>query len=149
MDPLQQFGAYAADFEKTYVDDDWHRLERYFRPDAVYRVGPGLIEPCVLRGRDAVLRGIKKSLDGFDRTFDGREIVPVGEPRVDDRSVSATARVVYTKQGLPPLSFELTESVTYDDQGLIEEIRDTYPEGQDEALAWMAAHGGGLDPRYD
>lgn len=149
MDPLQQFGAYAADFEKTYLDDDWQRLERYFRPDAVYRVGPGLIEPCVLRGRDAVLRGIEKSRDGFDRTFDRREIQPLGAPSVEGRTVSGTARVVYTKAGLPPLSFELTESVTYDEQGLIEEIRDVYPEGPGEALAWMAAHGDGLDPRYD
>ncbi len=38
MDPLQRFAAYAADFEKTYQDDDWKRLEGYFAEDAVYEV---------------------------------------------------------------------------------------------------------------
>jgi hypothetical protein len=145
---LERFAAYAADFEKTYADDDWTRLEPYFRPDAVYAVGPGLIEPCTLRGRDAVLRGIKRSLDGFDRTFDSREIVPLGAPATEGRSVSVTARVVYGKAGLPPLSFELTETVVFDDDGLIVEMRDTYPAGQTDAEAWMVAHGAGLDARY-
>src|SRR4030095_10724846 len=36
---LQRFGESAQAFEKTYVDDDWTRLEPYFAPDAVYRVG--------------------------------------------------------------------------------------------------------------
>ncbi|HME70466.1 MAG TPA: hypothetical protein VKM54_11450, partial [Myxococcota bacterium] len=35
---LQRFVEYAQAFEKTYVDDDWTRLEPYFAPDAVYRV---------------------------------------------------------------------------------------------------------------
>ena len=36
MDILQQFLAYAGDFEKTLADDDWSRLHKYFCDDAVY-----------------------------------------------------------------------------------------------------------------
>ena len=38
MTNLECFAAYAADFEKTFKDDDWSRLERYFAPDATYQV---------------------------------------------------------------------------------------------------------------
>src|SRR6185369_3077312 len=38
MGPMNRFFEYAQDFEKTYVDDDWSRLARYFHPDAVYEV---------------------------------------------------------------------------------------------------------------
>jgi len=38
MDPLSRFMAYFQDFELTYRDDDWSRLEQYFAPDAVYRI---------------------------------------------------------------------------------------------------------------
>lgn len=33
-----RFIAYALDFEQTYDDDDWSRLEHHFAPDAVYEV---------------------------------------------------------------------------------------------------------------
>ena len=36
MGTLASFLEYAEDFEKTYDDDDWSRLERHFAPDAVY-----------------------------------------------------------------------------------------------------------------
>ena len=38
MDPLQRFGEYAADFEKTFEDDDWSRLNAYFDENASYVV---------------------------------------------------------------------------------------------------------------
>ncbi len=71
MDPLQRFAAYAADFEKTFEDDEWTRLEGYFAEDAIYTV-KGTPFDCEVRGRDAIFRAIKKSIDGFDRHFDKR-----------------------------------------------------------------------------
>ncbi len=147
MDALQRFMAYAADFEKTFDDDDWSRLEPYFAEDAVYVV-EGIPQACRLEGRDAILRGIRKSLDGFDRRFDGRVIEPDGPPEVEGRRVVLRGAVHYDTPGLPRLSLRMQESAELDDAGRIVELRDTYPEGQDEALAWLAEHGAGLDPSY-
>lgn len=82
MDPLRRFAAHAADFEKTFEDDDWTRLEGCFAEDAIYTV-EGTPFDCEVRGRETILRAIKKSLDGFDGRFDKREIVlpALGRPR--------------------------------------------------------------------
>ena len=58
MAAMTQFFEYAQDFEKTFVDDDWSRLERYFEPDAVYEVR-NVPFGCRLEGRAAIFRGIK------------------------------------------------------------------------------------------
>ena len=68
MDNLPLFMKYAADFEKTLADDDWTRLRQYFAADAVYEVKSDGF-PCKLTGPDAIFKGIKKSLDGFDRKY--------------------------------------------------------------------------------
>src|SRR2546429_9325087 len=81
MPILDRFLAYAQDFERTYVDDEWSRLEQYFTPAATYEVvGP---TPCKLNGRAAIFRGIKKSLDGFDRKFAERRISVEGTPKAE------------------------------------------------------------------
>jgi hypothetical protein len=36
MNLVDRYQAYAADFERTFVDDDWSRLEQYFTEDATY-----------------------------------------------------------------------------------------------------------------
>ena len=36
MSRVARFEAYADDFEVTYVDDDWSRLEQYFTEDVIY-----------------------------------------------------------------------------------------------------------------
>ena len=148
MDPLQRFLAYAADFEKTYLDDDWTRLVDYFAPDAVYRV-EGIPTGCEIRGRDAILAGIRRCLDGFDRRFDRRALVPSGAPTVDGSSVTIQGRLVYEKAGLPTLELEASETAELDAEGRIVVLRDHYPDGQDEALAWLERHGAGFDPSYE
>ena len=98
MDPLERFAAYAADFEKTFEDDDWTRLEGYFAEDATYSV-KGTPFDCEVRGRDAIFRAIKKSIDGFDRRFDKREIVPDGPPVVAGNRVTFSGSARYEKGG--------------------------------------------------
>jgi len=44
---LARFRAYEEDFERTFVDDDWHRLEKYFAANAVYSTR---VTGCVCRG---------------------------------------------------------------------------------------------------
>ena len=84
--------AYCADFEKTYVDEDWSRLCDHFTDDGVYDVkaeGFG----CHLEGPDAIFTGMKKSLDGFDRKFAERIIQLHGEPAVNGDEISVSWQV--------------------------------------------------------
>ena len=148
MDPLQTFGEYAAEFEKTFEDDDWTRLERFFAPEARYVVA-GSPYDCDLRGRDAVLVGIKKALDGFDRRFDQREILPEGPPTADGNRVTIRAAVRYQREGVEPLTIQLAETAELDDAGRIVLLRDDYDAGQEDAARWLEAHASEFDPRYE
>ena len=147
MDPLQRFGAYAADFEKTFEDDDWARLERYFAEDATYTI-TGTPFDCEVRGRDAIFRAIKKSIDGFDRRFDKREIVPDGPPVVDGNRVTFSGTGHYQKEGVDELTIQLSETVELDETGRIVSMEDVYPEGQDEMLDWLERYSAKFDPTY-
>ena len=101
MDNLTAFMRYAADFEKTLADDDWSRLRQYFAPDAVYEVkAPGF--PCRLQGPDAIFKGMKKSLDGFDRKFDGRSVDVTKGPEITADGLSMEWAVTYRKAGKTP-----------------------------------------------
>jgi hypothetical protein len=146
MDVLQRFAAYAADFEKTFRDDDWTRLEPYFAEEAVYTI-EGVPFACEVRGREAIFRAIKKSLDGFDRRMDKREIGPGGAPEVEGRRISVSGSVRYEKEDLEPVSIRLMETAELDEAGRIVRLHDVYPDGQDAALAWIDRHKE-FDPSY-
>ena len=147
MDPLQRFSAYALDFEKTFEDDDWARLEGYFAADATYTV-TGTPFDCEVSGRDAIFRAIKKSIDGFDRRFDKREIVPDGPPVVDDNRVTFSGKGHYEKEGVDSLTIELSETAELDEEGRIVRLTDVYPDGQDEMLSWIERYSEDFDPSY-
>ena len=147
MDPLQRFGAYALDFEKTFEDDDWTRLEPYFAEDATYTV-KGTPFDCEVRGREAIFRAIKKSIDGFDRRFDKREIVPDGPPVVAGNRVTFSGSARYEKEGVDALTIQLSETAELDETGRIVSMEDVYPEGQDEMLGWLERYSAEFDPRY-
>jgi hypothetical protein len=147
MDPLQRFSEYAAEFEKTYQDDDWTRLEGFFDPNASYVVSGSTFD-CELHGREAVLSGIKKAVDHFDRRFDHREIEPRGEPVVDGNRVVFPALVRYRREGVEPISFTLSETAEFDDAGRIVLLRDDYDPGQDHVARWLEANRDAFDPSY-
>jgi len=147
MDTLQRFLAYAGDFEKTLADDDWSRLRQYFAPDAVYEVkAPGF--PCRLVGPDAIFKGMKKSLDGFDRKFDGRSIDVTKGPEITDDGLSMSWAVTYRKAGKTPYVLRGASVVRYRD-GKIAALVDSYDETvASEAAAWMQQNAMPLDPSY-
>ena len=147
MDVLHRFAAYAADFEKTFEDDDWTRLEGYFAEDAIYTV-KGTPFDCEVRGRDAIFRAIKKSIDGFDRRFDKREIEPDGPPVVEGNRVTFSGSGRYEKRGVDTLSIQLSETAELDGTGRIVSLEDVYPEGQDEMLRWLERYSAKFDPTY-
>jgi SnoaL-like protein len=147
MDIMQQFMAYAGDFERTFADDDWSRLRRYFAEDAVYEVkatGFG----CRLTGPTAIFAGIKKSLDGFDRKFAKRDIEVLSGPEITGDEIRLGWKVVYTKEGWPPFVLRGQSMARYAD-GKIVHLADSYdPRVADEFAAWQRATGVQLDASY-
>lgn len=147
MEILEQFFAYAGDFEKTYVDDEWGRLHQYFHDDATYNVMAEAI-PCLLTGPDAIFTGIKKSLDGFDRKFDKRELELVGQPEVNGDELSANWAVTYRKSDFEPYVLRGKSVATFRD-GKIAALSDTIAPATEKALAeWVRASGFSVDPSY-
>jgi hypothetical protein len=147
MTPLQRFGSYAQDFEATFKDDDWSRLAQYFAPDATYEVS-GDPFTCSIRGRDAIFKGIKKSLDGFDRRFANRDIALEGAPIVDGDTVTLSWSVTYGRPGSPPFVLRGRSTATYAD-GRIARLADSYDASAGDSFrSWLAAHGRDLDPSY-
>jgi hypothetical protein len=146
--PLSVFAAYAAAFEETYVDDDWKRLEPFFDEAATYSVvnlGP---VTCCLRGRDELLSGIRKSVNGFDRRFAVRKPEILGTPREDGTNVRVEWRVTYSSPNVPDLpisAFSLARIV----DGRIAELADVYDAGVVEAYAsWQDRAGMAVDASY-
>lgn len=147
MGTLESFMQYAAAFEQTFADDDWSRLEPYFAEDAVYEVVGGPMA-CRIEGRDAILSGLKKSLDGFDRRLDGRVIAPTSPPEVTEDSVALSWQVTYSKEGAPDYVLEGRTRARYAG-GVIVELVDSYsPEIAASASAWIEKYAPDLDPSY-
>jgi hypothetical protein len=149
MGPTTRFLPYAQDFELTYDDDDWSRLERYFAPDAVYEVRNTAFA-CRLVGRDAILRGLKKSLDGFDRRFPKRALAITDPPAEDGETMTVGWAATYSPADVPPLVLRGRSTVRYRD-GVIVELVDEYPDGMDEEVGrWARAPvpAPGMDASY-
>jgi hypothetical protein len=133
----ERYLAYADAFEKSYVDDDWSRIEPYFTDDATY-VG----EPSA-RGREAVLAKLKGGVDAFDRRMDSRKI-SFEEPTVEGNTLRVRWKGLYTKRGLPDLAISGAEIAEF--QGdRIALLRDEFdPEAQKAMGEWMTKHGAAL-----
>jgi ketosteroid isomerase-like protein len=147
MENLPRFMAYAADFEKTLLDDDWSRLRQYFADDAVYVVDAKSFA-CKLTGPDAIFQGMKKSLDGFDRKFQGRNVQVTSGPEMDGDTMRMSWELTYRKEGKTPYLLRGKTAVRYRD-GKIVHLADSYgPEVDAEAAVWMQQNGITLDPSY-
>jgi SnoaL-like domain len=147
MDVMQRFMAYAGDFEKTLADDDWKRLEQYFAADAVYEVAAQAFG-CSLRGPQSIFGGMKKSLDGFDRKFDGRDVEVTRGPEISGDEIRLGWKVVYHKQGVSDFVLRGQSMVRYRD-GKIVYLSDGYDPGVGADLAsWQRENAIVLDPSY-
>ena len=147
MGPMTRFFEYAQDFEKTFLDDDWARLARYFEPDAVYEVR-NVPFGCRIEGRDAIFHGIKRSLDGFDRRFAERRPEITDPPAESGDTVSVGWMVTYVKPGAPPFQLRGRSTARYRGERIAHLI-DEYPDGMGlEAASWVSAHAPGFDAAY-
>src|SRR4029453_9943996 len=147
MDIMQQFLAYAGDFEKTLVDDDWARLRKYFADDAVYEVKAKSFG-CHLTGPTAIFAGIRKTLNGFDRKFTKRDIEVTSGPEISGDQMQLGWKVVYTKDGVPPFVLRGSSTVRYAGEK-IAYLADSYDQAMEqEMVAWQSESGMNADPSY-
>jgi predicted Rdx family selenoprotein len=147
MTPEECVMRYAAAFEETYRDDDWSRLAPYFAEDATYEVVGGPLA-CKIEGRDAVFRGLKKSIDGLDRRCDARRIALTKGPETQGDRVEIDWTVTYDRAGAPSITFPGRTIATVSG----DRITALVDEYDDEAMApvgtWLAKHGPDLDGSY-
>jgi len=137
MTITETFYTYVQAFEKTFVDDDWTRIEPFFTPDAVYLTADGQ----EIGGRDNVLAYLKGSLDAFDRRFASRQVSLVTEPVITADQVSFQWRAAYAKSGAPDLVIIGSEVATFDD-GAISRLEDSVEPAVAQALeSWIEAYG--------
>lgn len=152
MDPATKvFMDYAAAFEQTYADDDWSRLTPFFAEDATYEVRGGPLA-CRLSGRDAILAGLKKSIDGLDRRCAERHLELTEGPKANgaDNSdeLSIAWRATYRYRDAPKLALPGRSVFTIAD-GVIIGMRDEYDDKEMGGVsAWMLEYGEGLDGAY-
>ena len=121
MSNLPTFGAYAAAFEESLLDDDWGRLERFFSSDAVYLPGDG----TQAIGRDAVLQAFQDSVNDLERKCDGREALSQPEVSESGDTVTFKFKARYRKKGLPDLILSGYETAQFSD-GLIRKMEDVF-----------------------
>jgi hypothetical protein len=137
MTILERYLAYADDFEKCLVDDDWSRIEQYFAPAAIYEGEPAA------QSRTAVLAKLKSGVDGFDRRMDSRT-PDFQRPTVAGNTITMKWAVRYTKAGLPDLVISGTETAVFEGDR-IARLRDDFdPEAQAAMGEWMSKHGKAL-----
>lgn len=147
MTLTEKLFAYAADFEKTFVDDDWSRLERHFSEDVVYEVVNCPVA-CRVEGRDAVLAALRKSISGFDRRCDERRLGIRGGPVESGDEVELDWEVAYVIKGDPEFLL-LGSSLARFRGDRIGYLRDSYPDGVgEEFAAWIGAHAPDWDVSY-
>ena len=147
MNTLDAFLTYANAFEETYADDNWQRLEQYFDTGATYTIVAEQ-HGCVLEGPAAILAGMKRSLDNFDRKFDSREIKVGDDLAVDENSLSVSWIAHYTRAGHP--DYDLHGHTRAElSAGKITALVDSFTAESEATLAaWVAETGFEVDPSY-
>lgn len=141
MHILERFQAYAEDFEKTYVDNDWSRITPYFADDAVYEVRGMSAFPVSGRGKQGVVEALEKAIDDLDRRCKSRSLELTAPPSVEGNTVIIHWQGVYTIDGGDDLVIAGREDATYNDAGEIVALVDTYDEAAATGFAaWLTRH---------
>ena len=140
---------WIAAFDMACGTDDWAPLAAYLTEDVVYLVA-GAPFACELRGRDAVIAGLQKSVRGFDHKFDPRVWEGVGIKVWGAEAVTARAKGTYRIAGKPALSFAANGSWYFRGAQicLMTDIYDLSEVDSMDALNWLGLHGAGMDPSY-
>lgn len=146
MELVPRFLAYAQAFEETYRDDSWTRLEPFFAEDAVYEVENSPFA-CRVEGREAIFRAIRKSIDGFDRRFDQRDLEVLAPPTEADGEVHIPWAATYVLGDHPPLRITARTRARYEG-GRIVHLVDSYDGAGGDLSPWAGLTDPPLDPSY-
>ena len=147
MDLIRAFAEYAVDFERTYVDDDWRRLERHFHGDATYRIENSPFD-CVLHGRASLLAGMRRSLNGFDRRCALRSMRPTAPPEIDGNKVIVRWSGRYAAGTVEALEVSGTETAEYRGQRIASLVDSYQARDVPRFIDWLRRCGLSLDPSY-
>jgi hypothetical protein len=110
MTLVERFEAYAADFERTFADDDWTRLEPHFTEDAVYSTPANELR---VSGRENLLATLRAAVSGFDRRCDTRQLLSTVGPREEGNEVFRWWVGRFTLAGAPDLEIEGSERAKF------------------------------------
>lgn len=146
MDRMARFQEYAAAFEDFVKSDDASVLEPFFAENAVYQITGG--EPFGGRheGRAAVIGHLKRSLDGFDRRFESRQLEVLDGPVLRDGDVWMRWRASYKTPGVAELVIDGEETVRFDGDR-IALLHDVFPPEAGPLLQhWLDHYGDELRP---
>ena len=143
MSIVDQFNAFAADFESCVADDGWSRLEKYFVEDASYW-NVGGPDPKIT-GRASIVDYLRDNVASTDRRFDSRHLEAVTEPAVNGNKLSRKWRVTYTLSGVPDLVLE--GEARYEFEGdLIRSLEEEVtPRSMRRYVEWMQDYGSRLN----
>jgi hypothetical protein len=109
---IERFQAYAADFERTFVDDDWTRLEQYFTAGAVYvTLGPYGARAA---GRSTLLEALRRAVSNFDRRCDSRSLETTRGPEQIANQVHREWACTFTCAAAPDLRISGSERALYE-----------------------------------
>jgi len=149
---MAQWQAWYEAFETSAVDGGWDRLAPFLSEDVQYRVS-GMPYACVLKGRERVIDGFRKSFKGFDDKFDRRTHQVVGTRFFEPGHVQARIWGCYETEGVPALAFPTTGHWHFDGGqiGLMVDVYDSAELEHVAAFEWLAEYGprlGALDPSY-
>ena len=137
---------FTSDFEIAYKTDTWNEVASHFESDAVYEVRNTEFS-CRIEGRDAIVTGFKKSLDGFDRHLK-RTMYVVEGPNEHDNEVSFVWFGQYAQAGTPPLELSARQTLLFND-GKIKLLVDEFlPNYGEDAGSWIATYRPDLNPAY-
>lgn len=136
MKAIEIFEAYAADFEKTMIDNNWSRLEPYFSVDSKYVPGDGRRG----FGPEGIVATLKEGVEALDHRFIERELV---ELDVSEKSgaVIVSFRVVYRAVGLPDLELWGEEHAKVRGEKIVKMEDHIAPEALAAMETWFDKHG--------
>lgn len=143
MSIVDQFNAFAADFESCVADDNWSRLEKYFLDDASYWNVDGP-DPKIT-GRGAILDYLRDDVASNDRRFESRDLEAITEPAVTGNRLSRKWRVTYRLSGAPDLVLEGEARYEFEGELIRSLEEEVTPESMRQYIEWMQNYGSRLN----
>lgn len=143
---LELFFTYMRAFETACLSGDWSPVAACFAADARHDLPGGGPFGVSTRGRDAVVAGLRASVEGVDRRFDARIPEIIEGPVPTPAGVVMRYALTLRRAGLPDLRFEGNHRTVFE-AGLITILEDVpAPETAARAEAYLAQHAAKLKP---